>query len=212
MLVLEIVGAKRDFAELNALEFSMDQETKFAQLIEDLKNNEERAVEELVARYGPHIQRVVRRHLGRKMRIRFDSQDFAQAVWATLLVKSTPFGHIQTEPQLIAFLTQIAFHKVIDQRRANTLAQRRTLYREVSFYSEDFRSNQPDVFAETPSQFLIADEQLQAIQRELPADLQWMIECRMQGMTFVRIAKEGGLHERTVRRIFEQLKKRLETQ
>ena len=71
-------------------------------------------------RYGNHILRVVRRHLGQKLRIRFDSEDFVQAVWATLFVKPSAFAHIENEAQLKAFLTQIAFHKVIDERRANT--------------------------------------------------------------------------------------------
>jgi len=181
----------------------------FLELIENLEDQQDWAVQELVDRYGAHILRVVRRHLGQKMRIRFDSEDFVQAVWATLFVKPTAFEHIENEAQLKAFLTQIAFHKVIDERRANTMTQKRDLNREFSLNGPDAQNHQPPNTDATPSQNLIADEELQKIQAELPEKLQWMIECRLRGMTFQAIAEQGGVHERTVRRVFERVRRRI---
>lgn len=182
----------------------------FSQLIENLENQQDWAVQELVDRYGNHILRVVRRHLGQKLRIRFDSEDFLQAVWATLFVKPSAFAHIENEAQLKAYLTQIAFHKVIDERRANTLTQKRDLNREFSLNGMDSQAQQPRNTDATPSQHLMADEELQKIQAELPEKLQWMIDCRLQGMTFHAIAEQGGVHERTVRRVFERVRRRIE--
>lgn len=181
----------------------------FLELIENLEDQQDWAVQELIDRYGAHILRVVRRHLGQKMRIRFDSEDFVQAVWATLFVKPTAFEHIENEAQLKAFLTQIAFHKVIDERRANTMTQKRDLKREFSLNGREFENHQPPNTDATPSQNLIADEELQKIQAELPEKLQWMIECRLRGMTFQSIAEQGGVHERTVRRVFERVRRRI---
>ncbi len=180
----------------------------FAELIENLEHKREWAVQELVKRYGRHILRVVRRHLGQKLRVRFDSEDFVQAVWATLFVKSSAFRHIESEEQLVAFLTQIAFHKVIDERRAHTQVQRRNLNREVALPTEGSVAPNAPVTETTASQYLMADEELERLQTEIPPNLQWMIDCRLQGMTFDAIAAEGGLHERTVRRVFERLRRK----
>ncbi len=188
----------------------MSHETsQYVDLLEKLKNHEDGAVQEIVDRYGHHILRVVRRHLGRHMRIRFDSEDFVQAVWATLFVKSSAFQRIESEGQLIAFLTQIAFHKVIDARRANTRAQNRDLHRQVSIHEPSLSVHYAPASVTTPSEYLIADEELKKIQGELPASLQWMIDCRLRGMTFEAIAQQGGVHERTVRRVFERLRRRI---
>jgi RNA polymerase sigma factor (sigma-70 family) len=183
--------------------------SNFAELIENLEHNRDEAVQELVGLYGNHILRVVRRHLGRKMRIRFDSEDFVQAVWATLFVKSSAFRDIQNEGQLIAFLTQIAFHKVIDERRANTLAQRRNMNREVPLAGPDQRMNQAAAAEATPSEYLMADEELQKLNAEIPTEQRWMIDCRIQGMTYEAIARKGGVTERTVRRVFDRLRRKI---
>jgi RNA polymerase sigma-70 factor (ECF subfamily) len=183
--------------------------SNFEKLIENLEHQQEAAVQEIVERYGDHILRVVRRHLNQKLRVRFDSEDFLQAVWATLFVKPTAFSHIENESQLIAFLTQIAFHKVIDARRANTQSQRRDVHREISLDQPDSSENLTPANLATPSAYLIADEELQKIQAEIPQKLQWMIECRLSGMTFEAIAEQAGVHERTVRRVFDRLRQRM---
>lgn len=185
--------------------------SNFQKLIENLEHQQEDAVQEIVDRYGNHILRVVRRHLNQKLRIRFDSEDFLQAVWATLFVKPTAFQHIETESQLIAFLTQIAFHKVIDARRANTQSQRRDMQREISLDQPASPNFVPANLA-TPSAYLIADEELQKIQAEIPQKLQWMIDCRLRGMTFEAIAEQAGVHERTVRRVFDRLRQKITDQ
>jgi RNA polymerase sigma-70 factor (ECF subfamily) len=184
----------------------------FEKLIENLEHQQEEAVQEIVERYADHILRVVRRHLNQKLRVRFDSEDFLQAVWATLFVKPSAFRHIETESQLVAFLAQIAFHKVIDARRANTQTQRRDVQREISLDQSDSSVNLAPANLATPSAYLIADEELQKIQAEIPQKLQWMLECRLRGMTFEAIAEQAGVHERTVRRVFDRLRQRIEEQ
>jgi len=189
----------------------IDDTLNFRELIESLGDQEDWAVERLVERYGTHILRVVRRHLGQRMRNRFDSEDFLQAVWATLFVKPTAFDHLENEEQLKAFLTQIAFHKVIDERRANTLVQKRDIKRELPLNSAESKNQSPAANAATPSQVMMADEELEKIQAELPEKLQWMIDCRLKGMTFHAIAEQGGVHERTVRRVFERVRRKIDT-
>ncbi len=215
------IRPKTGYPEKNGLEgtilwmcnFVMDNSRlDFKELISHLESQQEWAVRELVERYGHHVLRVVRRHLGRKLRVKFDSDDFLQAVWATLLVKSTAFQDIETEDQLVKFLTRIAFHKVIDQRRAYTLAERRDMRREVPLPEHDSQFPDLPTPQSTPSEYLMAEEDWELIQQEIPLELQWMIECRIEGMTYAEIADQAGLHERTVRRVFERLRRKIADQ
>ena len=58
-------------------------EQEFANLIDRLREGSDEAFTLLLERFGPYVMRSVRRSLDRRLRARFDSQDFAQAVWMT---------------------------------------------------------------------------------------------------------------------------------
>src|SRR4051794_13286523 len=68
--------------------------------------------------YGRHVLRAVRRHLPAALRPKFDSLDFTQAVWLSFFVGVTPARAFDTPDALAAYLTGMAFHKVIDAVRA----------------------------------------------------------------------------------------------
>ena len=78
--------------ELEVMEPHSDDEivkhSRFRELIALVRAGDQAASEALVHEYGSHIMRAVRRRMKRRMRDRFDSQDFAQAVWASV------FGHL----------------------------------------------------------------------------------------------------------------------
>ena len=68
----------------------------------------------------------------------------------------------------MALFTQIAFHKVIDERRAHTQIQRRNLNREVSLPTEGSQTLNAPMTETTASKYLIADEELERMQTEIP--------------------------------------------
>src|SRR5688572_23874581 len=65
-------------------ESSMSEQQKdFSTLMQCVREGSADATKELLDRYGPHVLRVVRRKLNRKLRPKFDSVDFVQDVWAS---------------------------------------------------------------------------------------------------------------------------------
>ncbi|MCA9151905.1 MAG: hypothetical protein KDA92_21530, partial [Planctomycetales bacterium] len=57
-------------------------ELTFSHLLEQVRQGSDEAAWDLVETYGPHVLRTIRRTLSREIRGKFDSDDFAQAVWA----------------------------------------------------------------------------------------------------------------------------------
>ena len=60
-----------------------EEETSFAFLMEQLRLGDQDAAWTIIEIYGPHIKRVVRRDMHDKLRSKYDSADFVQAVWAS---------------------------------------------------------------------------------------------------------------------------------
>src|SRR5581483_2343423 len=64
-----------------------DEARHFAELMDEVRLGSHEAAEELWRRYGPYVVHVVRRSLHHRLRARFDSQDFAQAAWASFFAE-----------------------------------------------------------------------------------------------------------------------------
>ena len=83
------------------------------------QSGEEAAWEELFRRCYPKVLRVVRRRLNQPMRSLYDSADFANDVWRSLLAKQDRFD-FPNVAALRKFLEQAATQKVIDEHRRMT--------------------------------------------------------------------------------------------
>jgi RNA polymerase sigma-70 factor (ECF subfamily) len=95
----------------------MTRTADFDQLMADVANGSEEAVWELAETYTPYIIRAVRRSLSSQIRPKLDSQDFAQTLWASLLLRRDDLTRLTTPEELIAYLAAAAKNKVIDQAR-----------------------------------------------------------------------------------------------
>src|SRR3989442_350218 len=89
----------------------------------DLADGSEDAAWRITELYTPHILRAVRASLPVIIRPKLDSHDFAQSVWASLLLKRGYLSHVRTPEQLIALLASAARNKVIDAYRHYTVAE-----------------------------------------------------------------------------------------
>src|SRR5207245_7243754 len=94
-----------------------DNSGEFAALMERIRQGSEGAAEELVARHGPDILRVVRRRLSRRIRSKFDSADFTQSVWRSFFANAARTEEIRHPDELAAYLAEMAKNKVIDAFR-----------------------------------------------------------------------------------------------
>ena len=180
------------------------EEVTFGGLLEQARQGSDEAAWDLVELYGPHVLRTVRRTISQEIRGKFDSEDFAQAVWASFFAASRQFNAVTEPRQLVGLLTKMARNKVIDEVRRRMQTQKYSVQRErvISEFEEatPLESRDP-----TPSQFAIARERwVQLLQSQPERDRQ-IIRLRLMGKTNRSIAQELQISERTVRRVIDRM-------
>jgi RNA polymerase sigma factor (sigma-70 family) len=182
----------------------------FQGLMEQIAAGSESAVESLVSQYGGQLCRAVRRRLNPRLRSKFDTGDFVQAVWASFFFDREQLGRFERSVDFVAFLTKMAQNKVVDECRRRLQTQKMNLHRERSISadaSEEIvvRSREP-----APSQVAIRNEQWERMMSGLPMHYRQILELRAGGETLEEIADRLGISERTVRRVLAKLQIRVE--
>jgi len=180
-----------------------------AQLLGRVQEGDAAAAEEIVARYGEHLLRVVRHTLIPRLRSKFDSQDFVQSVWASFFAD---LGHLGNDIQLqdiAAYLGEMARRKTIDEgRRMQT--QKRLVDREVPWdgCSEESLSEVPNR-ALAPSDAAVVRETWKHLTDGRSDRSVQIFEMRRHGATHVEIAQRLGVKERTIQRFLDRAKRRM---
>lgn len=183
-----------------------EESSPFADLMRRVQEGSEEAARALVDEYGPHILRVVRRRLHQKMRSKFDSADFVQAVWASFFAQRSELGTFQQAEEVVAYLVALAQNKVVDEARHQLGTCKRALGREQSFddsrmgLGQELAAPQP-----TPSEVAMAHEMWDHLVQGKPVHYQQILALRRLGFTYDEIAARLGLNERTVRRVLQEL-------
>ncbi|MCA9048127.1 MAG: sigma-70 family RNA polymerase sigma factor [Planctomycetaceae bacterium] len=185
-------------------------EQAFHDLTERLKNGSDDAFEEILERFGPYVIRSVRRSLDRRLRTRFDSQDFVQAVWMTVHEHRDRLAECASPDSLMALLVTIAQRKVRFEFRRHLQAEKQNINRERSMQNDSFVLPLPDHSADHPSQIVIAREQWDLMVDGEPTKYREIMELRCTGLTLDEIAEQVGVNERTVRRVIRRLTDKLE--
>ena len=155
---------------------------------------------QLVQDCTPYLLEVVRRRLDRRLRPRFDSIDFTQAVWASFVAKLERMPNIASAEELRAYLAQMAANKVVDEVRRQLAAHKRNVDRQLVNPPSDVLNllvkRQP-----TPSQIAMADERLERLKAGRSREHQQIIQLRIEGEKVPEIATAVGLSQRQVRRV-----------
>ncbi len=177
----------------------------FAQLIEQARAGSEEAAALLFETYQPHVIRVVRRKLAQELRSKFDSHDFAQAVWSSFFSNRHQLLKTSSPEQLVSLLAVMARNKVYDEiRRRNT--KKHDIHREKSIERRASDGELPlKGRLSTPSHYLIARETFDGIMAPLTDEHRQVVHLRMRGYSVKEVAEQTGLSERTVRRIVERI-------
>jgi RNA polymerase sigma factor (sigma-70 family) len=192
----------------------MPNEPDISDLIARARAGDEAAVREFLTRFEQEVRVMVRGRLPRMLRTQFDSMDFVQAVWlsffADLRKGSRQFENVH---HLRGFLAGVARNKVYEEHRRLTRTKKHALAREQRLY---VRRGSRDVERElispepSPSQAVQASDQLaQLVATCSPREVQ-VIVLRHQGLTFEEIAARTGVNERSVRRIIDEARARME--
>jgi RNA polymerase sigma factor (sigma-70 family) len=183
-----------------------EEQARFNDLMELVRNGDEQAAHDLLEMYGSHIQRAVRRRLHRRLRSKFDSQDFVQAVWASFFGNLNQVRTFDCPEALLAFLTRVAGNKVVDECRRRLMTQKNDVKREVSIdNSEAFLHHVLHDQQPTPSEFAMANEQWDHIVDGQPLHYAEILRMRATGATHKEIAESLGINPSTVRRAIQRL-------
>jgi RNA polymerase sigma-70 factor (ECF subfamily) len=181
-------------------------EQELVGLIERIRAGDAAAARELVEKYGSYLLRVVRHRLHRRMRSKFDSQDFVQDVWASFFADLPNLETAWTSESLITLLQRMAQHKVVDAVRARMVRGRHNVNREAVSLNDSRAavSEQLPARQATPSTAAMSREEWERLLHRQPLVYRHILMLRRDGKTIDQIAAELDLSERTVRRVIEK--------
>jgi RNA polymerase sigma-70 factor (ECF subfamily) len=183
------------------------EEAHFGHLLARVQKGSEGAARQLIDSFGPHILRVVRRRLNRRLRPRFDSIDFVQAVWTSFFARREDLGQFTRPEQVIAYLASAAANKVIDETRTHLAPKRRLRSREIESLEPQTPRHQAALAARqpTPSEAVAGNELWHRLLEGQSSMSRRILNLRRQGLTSPEIAERLDITQRTVNRVIEQI-------
>ena len=161
--------------------------------------------------YGDWLRNAIRRVIHPRLRKRYDSVDFLQSTWASIIMNCERLPNLVDAEQFARYLVQVAYNKVSDANRAlNT--KKRDSRRECSLLELEDGHTGRDVIGDRrqprPSEVFYAREQYDRVAefvKQYPERLREIPYRRASGESLKQIAREVGVNERTVRRILKRL-------
>jgi RNA polymerase sigma-70 factor (ECF subfamily) len=183
-------------------------ENDFERLMKSASAGNLDARSELFERYGKAIQMVVRYRMDRRLRSQFDSLDFAQDAWASFF--HLPFENytFQTPEDLVAFLTRVVSHKLIDayRKRCRHTKKSGREFRRIQSNVDEQTARQP-----TPSHVAIVAEEWQRLLKDKPPKIQRALEMLRDGYSQREIAHRLGLNVKRIQRLIQRLNERVKS-
>ena len=188
----------------------------FAELIRRARNGDDAATTQLLIRFEAEVRTMVRARLPRVLRNQFDSMDFVQAIWTSVFTgdpgESDPTEFVD-EGQFRGFLAGVARNKIFEEHRRQTRTKKYDISREERLYvrkgereiTRDVAGSDP-----TPSEKVQAVDRLGQLVRGRTEQEAEIINLRRQGLTYDEIAIKIGWNERSVRRVIDAVRERME--
>ena len=163
-------------------------------------------------RFEAEVRLVVRRQLPRLLRSRFDSLDFLQSVWGSFFrrMRTSP-TEFEDSRHLVAFLARAAKNKVIDEYR-RAASRKHDMHREEPLWGEARRPGRLPTRTDSPSEVAEAHEALGRMRELVPEEKRSILELKAEGLSSKDIGERLGISERTVQRVLEDLRRRMETE
>ena len=187
-------------------------DSELTDFLRRIQDGDEAAARELLSRFEAEVRLVVRRQLPRLLRSRFDSLDFLQSVWGSF------FRRMRTSPtdfedsrHLVAFLARAAKNKVIDEYR-RAASRKQDMHREEPLWGDGLRPRDVPDPADSPSEVAQAREVLVRLRELMPEERRAILEMKAEGLSSRDIGERLGISERTVQRVLEDLRRRMESE
>ncbi len=185
-------------------------ERELHELLERARQGDEEAARQLVARFEPHVRRIVRTRLPQRLRTKFDSMDFVQSVWGDVFSRLQSRDVEFNSPQQFAnFLAVLTRGKVIDQVRKFVGARKYDISKETPVDAAEEGAELLQGRDPTPSHVVASREEFDALLAQRKELHRQILLLRAQGYTFVEIAQQLGLDERTARRVVQSAQEEL---
>lgn len=183
-----------------------------ASLLERYRGGDSAAAEELFHRYVGRLVVLASARMSARLSRRVDPEDIVQSVYRSFFVGARE-GRFTCEQagDLWNLLAVITLNK-IRQKAEYHSAQKRQMQQEQADPLGDSVALAAEALAREPSpdeELAVLDE-LEHLTQGLSDEQKRMVELRLQGYLIEEIAAEVGRSERTVRRVMDQIKARLE--
>jgi RNA polymerase sigma-70 factor (ECF subfamily) len=186
----------------------------FAALMDRLRAGEDGAAREVFARFAARLAGLARRHLDARLAVKVDPEDVVQSAYKSFFVRQRE-GELDvgTWDGLWGLLTMITLRKCAD-RAAHFRAEKRDVAREVPPGADDGAPVLTELALDReprPDEAAALAETVEALFRSVAdPDERAILELSLQGHTAAEISERLGRAERSVRRIRERVRKRLE--
>jgi RNA polymerase sigma factor (sigma-70 family) len=179
----------------------------FDRLIRAWRAGETAALGELFARYSDYIRIVVRSRLHDKLRPQYDSLDFVQDVWASVVALPADRYRFDRPADLVGFLTKVASNKVIEVTRQRFKTRRRDVNREEPLPAVPDNCDAALVDRRpSASRWVIGREQWERLVGQFKPGQRAILERLRDGYTHEEIAAMAGVCVRSVERIVHRLR------
>ena len=181
-----------------------------ADLLQRFQAGDQRAAEELFARYAQRLTRLAEQHLSRKLAGRMDGEDVVQSVFRTFFRRSADGEfRVDSSAQLWQLLVKITLLKARAKGRYHT-ADKRDAGAEQPGGTEGWL---PQAVAHDPGPEEAAAlvDQIETLLRGLPPLHAQVLEHRLEGHHVTDIAARLGVSRQTVHRVLNLLQQRLES-
>jgi RNA polymerase sigma-70 factor (ECF subfamily) len=182
-------------------------------LVARWRAGDQQAAAELFRRYANRLIALARSRLPAKLAHRVDPEDVVQSVYRSFYEGAREDRYdLQRGGDLWRLLVTITLRKVYYQVRRNA-AGKRAAHLEQGFGSEDsLLGIQPRMLAQEPSpvEALALAESLKQVMEQLQPLHRRMLELRLLGNDVEAIAAATDRTQRTVRRVLDEVKQRLE--
>ncbi len=191
----------------------MMDDAEFAGMMDRARAGNAEAQALLLSAFEADVRSAVRGRLPRVLRARYDSMDFVQDVWGSLLAGGPDPDEFRTVAQFRRYLAGMARNKVLEEFRRRTRTRKFDLGREEPLYVRRGGSDAPRDLPSpdpSPSQEAQAEECFDRLSAGPDPRQAAIVALRRQGLTVEEVAQRLGLREWTVRRVLEAARKRLD--
>ena len=190
----------------------MPPQDSFAELMARLRAGEDAAAAEVFRRYAARLHGLARRHLDTVLRQKVDAEDVVQSAYKSFFFRYGD-GRLQVGDwdNLWGLLTLITLRKCAD-RAEYFRAERRAVSREAASPPGEAAGGAWEAINREPApdEATLLAEAVEQLFRDLDEDERPIVELSLQGYTAQEISERLGRAERSVRRLRERVRKRLE--